>query len=272
MFIVPIVLQYMHIHSLFDQLLGQYLLFASLFAFLGNFWFFFSSGHANLFVGPIWSLCIEEQFYLSWPWLVKNINVRRLIFVLSFLPVICLVVRYGLFKAGFSEVQIRMFTFGRLDAIGGGALLYLLMNLYKEQLIRKRRGVCLLLVACLLIYFYLSILLSAWIPVFGCLLMAIICAMAVFVVLTAKQNSFLNKLFSAPLLVAFGKYSYSIYLLHMVGFYLLLPLFVPHLHSIYYTSMLMFFLLSALMFFVGVLIYRCFERHFLALKNKLAPH
>ena len=35
---------------------------------------------ANLF-NPLWSVCIEEQFYLTWPWILKKANSMRLLFL-----------------------------------------------------------------------------------------------------------------------------------------------------------------------------------------------
>jgi len=49
------------------------------FFFSANFYQGLSLGMAPLSIGILWSVCIEEQFYLIWPWLVKWFNPRRLL-------------------------------------------------------------------------------------------------------------------------------------------------------------------------------------------------
>lgn len=46
--------------------------------FIGNFYQGLGFGFGSLAIGILWSVCIEEQFYLVWPWVVKHLNVRRL--------------------------------------------------------------------------------------------------------------------------------------------------------------------------------------------------
>lgn len=51
--------------------------FAFLF-FVGNFYQCLGIGMGALSIGILWSVCIEEQFYLVWPWIVKWFNTRKL--------------------------------------------------------------------------------------------------------------------------------------------------------------------------------------------------
>lgn len=49
------------------------------FFFSANFYQGLSIGMTPLSIGILWSVCIEEQFYLIWPWIVKWCNPRQLL-------------------------------------------------------------------------------------------------------------------------------------------------------------------------------------------------
>ena len=52
--------------------------FWSFFFFLGNFYQGLGWGLAPLSIGILWSVCVEEQFYLVWPWIVRWCTIRKL--------------------------------------------------------------------------------------------------------------------------------------------------------------------------------------------------
>jgi len=43
---------------------------------------------------PFWSLAVEEQFYLVWPWVVRRLTLRRLAYVCMAMLVVCPVLRF----------------------------------------------------------------------------------------------------------------------------------------------------------------------------------
>jgi peptidoglycan/LPS O-acetylase OafA/YrhL len=74
---------------LFGYLLGQLIAewhievsrLASFLALVGN-WYVASFGVSHNPIAPLWSISIEEQFYLTWPW-VARLGGRRAIFMMS---------------------------------------------------------------------------------------------------------------------------------------------------------------------------------------------
>ena len=52
--------------------------FLYFFFFLGNFYQGLGLGLGPLSMGILWSVCVEEQFYLIWPWIVRFFTTRRL--------------------------------------------------------------------------------------------------------------------------------------------------------------------------------------------------
>jgi len=85
------------------------------------------------YLGHFWSLCVEEQFYLVWPWLVFWINSRRkLLWVCGLTIPVCLVLR--LLGEGYlpgwmldNEILYRVTPF-RLDALFIGGFFALLLR------------------------------------------------------------------------------------------------------------------------------------------------
>ncbi len=59
---------------------------------LANLKLYFGLGGSDY--GPLWSLAVEEQFYLAWPWLVRRLRLRGLAYVCVAMLVVCPVLRY----------------------------------------------------------------------------------------------------------------------------------------------------------------------------------
>jgi peptidoglycan/LPS O-acetylase OafA/YrhL len=93
--------------------------------------------HAIFYLGHFWSLCVEEQFYLLWPWLVFWIRGRRaLLWVCAATLPLCLLARVltqSLLQGGGhqwmldKELLYRATPF-RLDALLLGGLIALLLR------------------------------------------------------------------------------------------------------------------------------------------------
>ncbi len=49
------------------------------FFFLGNIYQGLEIGAISLSIGILWSVCMEEQFYLIWPWVIKYLEPKRLL-------------------------------------------------------------------------------------------------------------------------------------------------------------------------------------------------
>ena len=80
-------------------------------------------------LGPVWSLAIEEQFYLTFPWLVaytsRKTLTRILLAMLAFAPMVRVVTM--LVDPAHERVQY-LFTLCRLDTIAFGCLLAIFMR------------------------------------------------------------------------------------------------------------------------------------------------
>jgi peptidoglycan/LPS O-acetylase OafA/YrhL len=72
-----------------------------------------------------WSLAIEEQFYIVWPWLVLLFNRKRLAYLLGLIVVVTPGLRLWAELHGFGGEAIYRMTWFRLDGLSLGALISL---------------------------------------------------------------------------------------------------------------------------------------------------
>ena len=76
----------------------------------------------------LWSLAIEEQFYLLWPLVVWKLSRNRLMHVCAALVAAAVVLRLALVLQDVHYVPIYVMTFTRLDGLLGGAFVALLIR------------------------------------------------------------------------------------------------------------------------------------------------
>jgi len=102
-----------------DGMSGKYLVTFAL--FVGN-WACVLWGYPRTIAGQLWSVSIEEQFYLSWPWILRR-WANHLVAVACALLAVAFATRAWLVYHGAIHPQIWCNTLARLDPIACGALL-----------------------------------------------------------------------------------------------------------------------------------------------------
>lgn len=93
------------------------------FLLLGGNWICALHGIPSTVIGPLWSVSIEEQFYLSWPWVVRNLELRWIRNVALLLLIIPTITRVYLGTHHYPPIMFWCNTFARLDPILAGILL-----------------------------------------------------------------------------------------------------------------------------------------------------
>lgn len=83
----------------------------------------FSTAEWQGSLSHLWSLAVEEQFYLVWPWIVLFVPGRWLVPVMVAAVVSAPVFRWTLAVAGYRETLHAVLTPGSMDSLGVGALL-----------------------------------------------------------------------------------------------------------------------------------------------------
>ena len=95
--------------------------------FLGNF-VMYAGALVPLSLGILWSVSLEEQFYLLWPWVVSRLSRRGLLVAAILMWLFSIIYRWLLIVQGVSPYAIWWNSFARLDPLAGGVLLSVLIG------------------------------------------------------------------------------------------------------------------------------------------------
>jgi peptidoglycan/LPS O-acetylase OafA/YrhL len=228
--------------------------------------------------GHLWSLALEEQFYLVWPLIVLLVrDRRRLIVAALLLSSAALMLRCILVVHGTPEEITYKLLPCRLDGLLlGGALALALRGPGRALWIRRAPLVSFAAVGILLIVALgehgIDWQHSRFINSFGYTLTA--AASCGLIAMTLRAGSFCASVFRQPWLRWFGRYSYGIYVWHMIVPFLVIPALhaalSEHLHSKLLLVLANALAGSALSIAVSVLSYHAFEARFLRLKRFFA--
>jgi len=171
---------------------------------------FFGAG-----AGHLWSLAIEEQFYLVWPLVVWLTSERTLSRICLALLAGALALRVYLAHLGVSPEAIYVFTPARLDGLICGALLAIMIRRGIPALVEtllKRVPLAFLLIIVALVSLGSRAEASVITYTMGFSVLAVAATALVYFAMRAGPNT----VFSNRALIMLGKYSYSLYIVHPI--------------------------------------------------------
>jgi peptidoglycan/LPS O-acetylase OafA/YrhL len=217
-------------------------------------------------ISHMWSIGVEEQFYLFWPWLFKQ--ARHVAKKITFIVVGLLVLRvvgYILFKYFDLPLLFRIVQVNRFDCMGLGGFAAILYY-RKSPLLKQLTSIPIQIIT--LVAFLLMAVgkFRFWLLV-DHQLAAIFTALLI-LANVYRSNPVLNlenKMFNF-----FGKISYGLYVYHPLIIFATIPV-VEWMTSDYWTQAILLFIIAFIFsVLVSHLSYQYFEKPFLKLKGRFA--
>jgi peptidoglycan/LPS O-acetylase OafA/YrhL len=199
-----------------------------------NIFLSFSAGTApilGLFLVPAWSLCVEEQFYVTWSMALKRLTLRRalpaVIGALVALRIYRCAFLFGMLAGGQSFEQItRHFSFGtetRMDVIlvGCAAALALQKPRYYELARKylKTRALPYLLPVGIVLVVFLTANQGIASPAFQAYgaEVSLVMLVAWFVSIMFQPESLVTRALASRPLIFIGRISYGLYIFHYIA-------------------------------------------------------
>ena len=234
--------------------------------FLENYMVIYHNEYANVSPMPVlWSLCVEEHFYIIWGvllYLIKPKKVPVLILLLIVVAFVSRIVFYNhniLFKDILTNIDF--FMFGAIPA-------YLIVN-YKEKMVAFVSKIPLytkvvLLLITLVYVFASSHLVFEYSKLVHPMMFGLLFSAILFVFIPQENKL---KISDSSVFSKLGLYTYSLYLLHVIVIHLLIQLFNKFHLSMEHNSVYFILLALALTVFASYLSYILIEKPFLRLKK-----
>jgi peptidoglycan/LPS O-acetylase OafA/YrhL len=175
---------------------------------------FFITHQPLVLVSHFWSLALEEQFYMVWPFLVAKCNRRQLAWIAAVGIAVAFGNRIANDTAGWLPPGLKFtVAFGRMDGLFVGAILALVYRRQRYWSVVSRWAPTVLLLSGAILAG-----LAAYQRSFaGVLLVEGVTPLSVFfgaLLVLVLQEGALSRFLDSPILRRVGLYSYGIYMLH----------------------------------------------------------
>jgi peptidoglycan/LPS O-acetylase OafA/YrhL len=239
------------------------------------------------FTAALWSLAVEEQFYLAWPAVVRRVTRRTLLLLACAAIPAALCIRASILHAqwwtagAWSSEAAYVFPFGRFDTLAMGAIIAIAM---RDATLRARLRRWLPALALAGTGLITAVLVRrngfySWDPGVERLGMTgsvLACGSLVAWCVLSSERSLLNRVLDARVLQQFGKYSYAIYIFHPFIRWLIEPTYRRFAGLTFGSSVPCFLVYvvvaMSICLFVGWLSWHAIEKRCLALKRYFPSH
>jgi len=207
-----------------------------------SFWFYFQNytlvhmdwGQSHS-LAHLWSLAVEEQYYVLVPLLVFLFTKKNLFYLFGFMIIIALSYRiFNVLNNG-SWLKEYFATVSRMDALAmGGCLALLVRSQWWGTIKNYGKQYKIMLVSLILYFGFWALSTDYLMPQNGIAQRTLNYTLtgimfSLLILLIIMKDKYITKVFSVKLLTYFGKRSYAIYIFHMPIKYMLIPYLTTHI-------------------------------------------
>ena len=229
---------------------------------------------------PLWSLAVEEHYYLVWPSVVRRLSLRTLASIAVCVVIATPLVRWIAFRNGISE-GLSLYTWFNLDGLALGSLLAIIFHLSRgsSRTLTIFSAVTILLGAVTLVMGKPYGILRSGLPLGAALQITPWCLIfaGLMALLLRIDGTRASRWTDNTILVFFGDISYGLYLIHWLVFteYDRFAGWAWNVNESAVPGMgyafLRLFIAGGVSVAIATLSRRTFEEKYMRLKNRVAP-
>jgi peptidoglycan/LPS O-acetylase OafA/YrhL len=245
--------------------------------FTQNWLMIFFPGQNQYALNHLWSMAVEEQFYLLWPLVVATVRKPKILFgMLAVLLLGVIVLRFWLWVNKIEGLAYyNLYTFTRIDGICVGCMVALLQKINRNFLQRYMALIVFGFAAFNFIFYLVNLQYNDSFPylaLVGFSTFSMIFGLLVYDIVNV-QTKIWDRIFNIEVLKFLGRISYGTYIFHWPLYLILHPFLMKWAKQFMLPVSAQFFTsISAtiLAYSLGYLSYRYFELRFLKLKKHFA--
>lgn len=250
----------------------------SFFLFFENWTFINHPGISQNHLQVLWSLAVEEQFYLIWPFFIYFfVNSKYLKTILVVWLIVIVLFRSILYMNNPDNFYVFFYnTFCRMDAFIIGATLFLIHKKILKPVHSYIVVIAVLSMFAGIIIWKSNPATSPFIPTIGLTCIAIFYALIIHIAVQKKYCFFSNFL-NLPWLIFIGRISYGLYIFHWIILRFSFEPLSNYINIHFLTgrelsNFLTLFICLILSFILSIISYTYYESFFLKLKRKRLPY
>ena len=225
----------------------------------------FALGTGIPILGHLWSISVEEQFYLFWPWLFKKTDLKKLKIIIIIFIIAQFIMRVFLWKFHPGSFAATLSSVTRFDCMMIGAF-FAILSLEKSFIIRYINSRIVQISAWLMLVVIMGINLNRFNDL---LVIYLVCLVTSFIII--GQIGVKNRIVNLDNFVfeQIGKLSYGIYVYHPLIIYLFYKTgALDSISNIYLKIFTVFIVIIISTLIISYVSYNYFEKSFLRYKDR----